>query len=124
MDNGAGSYRRFLAGDDDGFVEIVRDYKDGLTFYLYGFVRNETIAEELTEDTFFKLLVKKPRYTEKCSFKTWLYTIGRNVALDYLRHNSKNADINLDIVLKDEENLEKNYLKEERKSRFTGQCLS
>lgn len=115
MDNGAGSYRRFLAGDDDGFVEIVRDYKDGLTFYLYGFVRNETIAEELTEDTFFKLLVKKPRYTEKCSFKTWLYTIGRNVALDYLRHNSKNADINLDIVLKDEENLEKNYLKEERK---------
>ncbi|BBK23162.1 hypothetical protein Aargi30884_20650 [Amedibacterium intestinale] len=32
MDNGAGSYRRFLDGDDDGIVEIVRDYKDGLIF--------------------------------------------------------------------------------------------
>ena len=30
MDNGAGSYRRFLDGDNEGFVEIVRDYKDGL----------------------------------------------------------------------------------------------
>ena len=34
MDNGAGSYRRFLDGDDDGIVEIVRDYKDGLIFYI------------------------------------------------------------------------------------------
>lgn len=115
MDNGESSYRRFLAGDDDGFVEIVRDYKDGLTFYLNGYVRDIHIAEELTEDTFFKLLVKKPRYTHKCTFKTWLYTIGRNTALDYLRHNAKKCDIDLDIILKDEENLEREYLKEERK---------
>jgi RNA polymerase sigma-70 factor (ECF subfamily) len=30
MDNGASSYRRFLEGDDNGIVEIIRDYKDGL----------------------------------------------------------------------------------------------
>ncbi len=29
MDNGASSYRRFLKGDDNGIVEIIRDYKDG-----------------------------------------------------------------------------------------------
>lgn len=58
MDNGAGSYRRFLDGDDDGIVEIVRDYKDGLIFYINSYVNNIHIAEELTEDTFFKLIVK------------------------------------------------------------------
>lgn len=52
MDNGAGSYRRFLDGDDDGIVEIVRDYKDGLIFYINSYVNNIHIAEELTEDTF------------------------------------------------------------------------
>ena len=38
MDNGASSYRRFRdEGDESGLVEIIRDYKDGLIFYLNGF---------------------------------------------------------------------------------------
>ncbi|MCQ2440732.1 MAG: hypothetical protein MJ076_02400 [Clostridia bacterium] len=58
MDNGVSSYRRFLKGDEEGFVEIVRDYKDGLILYLNGFVKNISVAEELTEDTFVKLGIK------------------------------------------------------------------
>ena len=30
MDNGAGSYRRFLDGEDEGMVDLIKDYKDGL----------------------------------------------------------------------------------------------
>ena len=45
MDNGAESYRRFLQGDDKAFVEIIRDYKDGLILYLNGFVNNILTAE-------------------------------------------------------------------------------
>ena len=48
MDNGASSYRRFLDGDENGFVEIVRDYKDGLILYLDSFVRNITVAAATT----------------------------------------------------------------------------
>ena len=67
MDNGASSYRRFLDGDDNGFVEIVRDYKDGLILFLDSFVRNLSIAEDLAEDTFVKLGIKKPRSSGKSS---------------------------------------------------------
>ncbi len=118
MDNGASSYRRFLNGDDEGLTEIVRDYKDGLMLYLNGFVNNITIAEELMEDTFFRLITKKPRFSEKYSFKTWLYTIGRNVAIDYLRRNSRIADSPVEDmaeILRDECDLEKAYIAEERK---------
>ena len=89
MENGASSYRRFLDGDDTGITEIVGEYKDGLILYLNNYVNNLCIAEELTEDTFFRLLVKKPKFHGKSSFKSWLYAIGRNVAVDYIRHNSK-----------------------------------
>ena len=89
MDNGASSYRRFLDGDDKGIAEIVEDYKDGLILYLNGYINNIFIAEELTEDTFFRLITKKPRYSGKSTFKSWLYAIGRNVAIDYIRHNPK-----------------------------------
>ena len=116
MDNGASSYRRFLDGDDNGITEIVENYKDGLILYLNGYVNNIFIAEELTEDTFFRLVIKKPKYLGKSTFKSWLYAIGRNVAVDYMRHNSKILNVPIDDVenyLIEEQNLEQSYIKEE-----------
>ena len=118
MDNGASSYRRFLNGDDEGLTLIIKDYKDGLILYLNGYVNNIYVAEEIMEETFFKLAVKKPKFNEKSSFKTWLYTIGRNVAIDYIRHNSKISTSSIEDVenyLKDETNLENLYIKSEGK---------
>ena len=118
MDNGASSYRRFLNGDDEGLTLIIKDYKDGLILYLNGYVNNIYVAEEIMEETFFKLAVKKPKFNEKSSFKTWLYTIGRNVAIDYIRHNSKILTSSIEDVenyLKDETNLENLYIKSEGK---------
>ena len=118
MDNGASSYRRFLAGDDGAIAEIVGDYKDGLTLYLNGYVGNIYIAEELTEDTFFRLITKRPRFSGKSKFKSWLYAIGRNVAVDYIRHNSRIITTPIEDMegyLSDEYSLEQSYIKEERK---------
>ena len=118
MDNGASSYRRFLDGDDKGIAEIVGEYKDGLILYLNGYVNNIFIAEELTEDTFFRLITKKPRFSGKSTFKTWLYAIGRNVAVDFIRHNSKMLATpieDMENYLSEEQSLEQSYIKEERK---------
>lgn len=118
MDNGASSYRRFLDGDDEAFVEIIRDYKDGLILYLNGYVNNIFVAEDLMEETFVKLVTKKPHFSAKYAFKTWLYTVARNVALDYLRHHKKMASIPIDELenhLVEEETVERAYLREEQK---------
>ena len=118
MDNGASSYRRFLDGDDAGMVEIIRDYKDGLMLYLNGLVADIHLAEELMEQTFFKLVTRRPRYTGKCSFKTWLYTIGRNAAIDCLRRRRWVSDAPLEDYagsLAAEESVERAYLQEEQK---------
>ena len=117
MDNGASSYRRFLDGDDNGFVEIVRDYKDGLILFLDSFVSNLSIAEDLAEDTFVKLGINKPHFSGKSSFKTWLYAVGRNVAVDFIRKESKRSEVSIDECsdLADRQTLEDAYLKEENK---------
>lgn len=117
MDNGQ-NYRRFLDGDDSGLVEIVRTYKDGLILYLNGFVGNIHLAEELTEDTFFKLVTKKLKFSGKSSFKTWLYAIAANEARDALRRNNKHRHTpieNMENSLYEQESLEKSYIKEQNK---------
>ena len=118
MDNGASSYRRFLDGDDNGIVEIVNDYKDGLILYLNKYVSNIHIAEDLAEDTFFKIMVKKPRYTKKYTFQAWLYAIGRNVAIDHIRKQAKYIKTpvdDLEMLVLEEETLEQSYIKDEEK---------
>ena len=89
MENGAAAYRRFLNGDKEAFAEIVRLYKDGLIFFLNGYVNNFHTAEDLVQETFVRLYVKKPRFSGKSEFKTWLYSIARHTALDYLRKEKK-----------------------------------
>ncbi len=118
MDNGASSYRRFLDGDDDGIVEIIKDYKDGLMLYLNGYVNNINIAEDLMEDTFVRLVTKKPRFSGKSSFKTWLYAIGRNIAVDYVRKHTKVPEVSMEdlsVILSDEADVVKEYLRDEQK---------
>ncbi|MDE5862301.1 MAG: sigma-70 family RNA polymerase sigma factor [Ruminococcus sp.] len=117
MDNGAVSYRRFLDGNDEGMVEIIRDYKDGLILYLNGITGNILLAEEIMEDTFFKLVVRKPKFSGRSSFKTWLYAIGRNSAIESLRKRSRFSDKSFDEYtdLADELSIEKEYLIEEQK---------
>lgn len=117
MDNGESSYRRFLAGNDEGLHEIICEYQDGLMLYLNSFVQNIRTAEDLTEDTFAELAIKRPVFSGKSTFKTWLYAIGRNIACKFIRKHSK-----LDVVplesqeyLADEEDLERSYIKSEQK---------
>lgn len=121
MEDGSSSYRRYLDGDDKGIAEIVETYKDGLILFLNGYVNNIYIAEELAEDTFFRLLTKKPRFSGKCNFKTWLYAVGRNVTVDYLRHHAKIADTPIEDMasyLRDEQDLEESCIREDSKIRL------
>jgi len=118
MDNGASSYRRYLDGDDAGLTDIIRIYKDGLILYINGYVDNIFTAEDLMEETFFKLATKKPHFSGKSTFKTWLYTIARNVAMDYLRKNSKITAKPIEDFsnyLAEESDIEREYLIKEQK---------
>ena len=117
MDNGASSYRRFLEGDDNAFADIIREYRDGLILFINSFVSDISQAEDLAEDTFIKLVTKRPKYNGKASFKTWLYTIGGNVAKDYLRKAAGKTALPLEecTVSADERELETIVLRNERK---------
>ena len=123
MDKGGEYYTRYLNGDDEGFVLIVRDYMDGLIMYLNGICNNVHTAEDLCEETFYRLITKRPKYVAaKSSFKTWLYTIGRNVAYDELRKSR--AEIPLEeLEIPSDKTLEEAYGENETRAavrRLTG----
>ncbi len=117
MGNGASSYCRFLAGDDEGLHEIICEYREGLILYLNSFVQNIHTAEDLAEDVFTELAIHCPKFSEKCTFKTWLFAIGRNITAKYLRKHTRVSIVPPESqeCLADEEDIERNYIKDEQK---------
>ncbi|MBP5490124.1 MAG: sigma-70 family RNA polymerase sigma factor [Lachnospiraceae bacterium] len=118
MNDGADSYRRFLEGDNAGIREIIETYFDGLALYLNNYVDNLSDAEDLAEETIIELGTKKPRFSGRSSFKTWLYAIGRHRAIDHLRRRTKEVvgipeDIERQIA--DTETVEERCMRDEEK---------
>ncbi|MBR4861123.1 MAG: RNA polymerase sigma factor [Firmicutes bacterium] len=122
MDNGASSYRRFLAGDENAFVEIVDEYRESLIFFLYRYVGDLHAAEDLAEDVFVEVLLHPKRFRFQCALKTWIFTIGRNKAVDFLRKTSRLQVVPLDEAerLAEVSNLEDAVLGSEEKHLLNG----
>ncbi|MGN0639430.1 MAG: RNA polymerase sigma factor [Oscillospiraceae bacterium] len=118
MENNA--YKRFLDGDNSALLDIIREYKNGLTMYLNSYVHDLNLADELCCETFVRLAYKKPKFCEGSSFKTFLYGIGRNVALVYIRRNKKRISEPLDKFsqMTDAVNLEEELLIKERNAQL------
>lgn len=114
MENNA--YKRYLDGDDTALLDMIREYKNGLTMYLNSYVHDLDLADELCCETFVRLADKKPKFRESSSFKTFLYGIGRNIALVYIRRNKKHIAEPLDEAMEtpDSIDLEKEFLIKER----------
>ncbi len=108
-------YARFLDGDEQAFEYLVLSYKDKLIYFLNRYVHNITIAEDLAQDAFVEVYVHKERFHFKGSFKTYLYTIGRNKAVDYIRKNERMVFVAEYPEDAQEEMLLDNLIKEEQK---------
>ena len=123
MDAGADSFRRYLSGDDDAFIEIMDMYRMGLIFFINRFVGDYHAAEDISMECFVYLLVHKHRYNFKVTLKTYLFMIGRSRALDYIKHrkiiSTEDLSHHTDIP-GDEDELSEILLTDERKRTVNG----
>ena len=64
-------------------------YREGLILFIYRYVANLADAEDLAEDVFVELIVNPERYSFRSSLKTYIFTLGRNKAVDFVRKQSR-----------------------------------
>lgn len=62
----------------------------------------------------------RPKFSGKSSFKSWLYSIGKNTAVDYIRKASKLGEVPVDDMydVSDRDDIEQNYIKSEDKKQL------
>ena len=69
--------------------ELVTLYREKLIYFIYRYVKDIDTAEDLAEDVFVEILLHPDRFREQSSEKTYLFAIGRNKAIDFIRKSSK-----------------------------------
>lgn len=89
MEIDAKLYKEFLMGNQKSFEELVNKYRKNLIYFIQGYVNNIDIAEDLAQDVFVYILINRKDYDFKYSMKTYLYTIARSRALNYLKREKR-----------------------------------
>lgn len=76
---------RFQNGDTGAFDTLFEKHMRRIIQYVYRFVRNREVAEELAQEVFLKVYENASGYRPRAKFLSWLYTIATNICLNEIR---------------------------------------
>ena len=74
--------------------EVYKEYFQTVKKYLFCLTHDNDIAEELTQETFYRAVKKINTFHEQCKISVWLCQIAKNLWYDYLRKMKKSQQIN------------------------------
>lgn len=118
---------RFQNGEEQAYIELVNRYRDRLMSFIYRFVNDQVVAEDIVQDTLVKLYTHKDYYRNIAKFSTWIYTIAGNLAKTELRKNKRRKVTNLSDMGSDDWEFEipaKEDTAEEVYNQFDGEHIN
>ena len=96
--------------------KIYEEYFETVNKYLFCLTKNSDIAEELTQETFYRAVKKIGTYKGDCKISVWLCQIAKNLWYDECRKNKKIANNNFDLHnLESEEKVEEQVISKDEK---------
>ena len=91
-----GLVARAQQGDTAAFDQLVVKYSPRLYGMIYHMTSNKEDANDLMQDVFAKAFRSLSRFRGKSSFYTWIYAIGTNMTLNFLKKRKRRAAWSLD----------------------------
>ena len=96
----------------EDFDKIYAEYYSEVYKFVLTLCQNPTLAEEITQESFFKALKNIDSFNGNCKLSTWLYKIARNTFYSYTKKHNRQVDYPLDAILSDE-NIEEQFADKE-----------
>ena len=80
---------RIKSGDKNGLREIYDEYLGYVYSIIFGIVNQRENAEDITQEFFVKIYTMAPTMEFRDSHKSFLATIAKNMAIDFVRKNNR-----------------------------------
>ncbi|TFH47502.1 MAG: sigma-70 family RNA polymerase sigma factor [Lysobacterales bacterium] len=85
--------QRVQAGDGDAFAELFGMMHQPVLNYVYRTVTDRQVAEDVTQDAFIRAHQRIDQLGPPWDFKSWVYRIAGNLAVDHLRASKRFVDV-------------------------------
>ena len=95
--------KRYVAGDEGAFQELVSQYKDSVYAFLRRFLNDRDLVDDVFQETFMQLYVSRDTFDQSKPLRPWLFTIAANKAKDALRRSQRVDSTNLGSMFDSEE---------------------
>jgi RNA polymerase sigma-70 factor (ECF subfamily) len=89
---------RFQGGDERAFEALVRRHEPSVRRLVARYVRNEADTKDVAQEAFTRAFQALTSFRGDSTFRTWLYRIAVNVALDHVRGNPKRETFPIEDV--------------------------
>ena len=90
------------------FDEIYSQYFSEIYKFVLSLCQNPALAEEITQETFFKALKNIDGFKGNCKLSTWLCHIAKNTVYSHAKKQNKQVDYPLEMLLS-QENIEEQF---------------
>jgi RNA polymerase sigma-70 factor (ECF subfamily) len=74
-----------LGGDTGAFAVLVERHLNAVYKFAYYYVRDAAEAEDIAQETFMRAWKHLKKFDREKNFKTWLFAIAKNAALDFIK---------------------------------------
>jgi RNA polymerase sigma-70 factor (ECF subfamily) len=84
--------QRVAGGSAPAFEALLERYRNRVyQFVLWQLDGGRDLAEELTQEIFYQLYLSAPRFRNRSRFRTWLYSLARNVCRYHERKHRRES---------------------------------
>ena len=90
--------RRCARGEAAAYRDLVERLEKPLVNFIYRFVGEPHAAEDIFQETFVRVVRTLGDFRPQASLTTWIYTIARNLSLDYLKARRRHREMPLDAA--------------------------
>ena len=85
-------------GDREAFDKLVTKHRVSAISFAYSFVYDLYTAEDVVQDVFVSIYLKRESYRPVFKFSTFLFKAVRNKCIDYLRKAKIRTTVDMDII--------------------------
>lgn len=76
--------KKMSEGDESAFGQLFMAYYPKVRYFIYGFLKSNEEAEDLTQEVFLKLWTYRARFAGVATFGAYLYTLAKNTTFTYI----------------------------------------
>ena len=116
--------KSYAGGSIEAFEELYERHRGPLYRYIFRQVGNATLANDLYQGSWEKIIKARGRYKRSAPFKAWMYRIAHNHVMDHFRRERPTVDVQTEEMADGQDGPVELIVEEKRQQHLTAAIKS